>query len=377
MSEEQQSESTEAVDSGDSPEPTNQPLDRSKPSPWRTAVAVFALILALAAIAGLAWIWLEQPEVDLDDVAAAEDLAQLQSDVSAHDQRFDELSSSLQSLGEQFEALQPELADWRRDLREQSEDHDHLNRRVADLEADLAEAVERLEAVGGEQRAVDRELARRLHLMESASLLRMGQERAELAGDFAGAREAYRRAYRLLRELDDARANRVRGQVAQELEALEGVAGPDWIAMSAQLSRIAAAADEWPARAIAEGADVTAQIDEDENGWMSRIGSTLASLVRVRPRDAVPVTTEEVDAIREQVRLRLAAAELALARRSLEETAHQLRETRDLIERWFDPDHTGVARALERLSELAGTEPAAMPSLGTALTDINQLLADS
>ena len=364
MSEEQQSESTEAVDSGDSPEPTNQPLDRSKASAWRTAVAVFALILALAAIAGLAWIWLEQPEVDLDDVAA-------------HDQRFDELSSSLQSLGEQVEALQPELADWRRDLREQSEDHDHLNRRVADLEADLAEAVERLEAVGGEQRAVDRELARRLHLMESASLLRMGQERAELAGDFAGAREAYRRAYRLLRELDDARANRVRGQVAQELEALEGVAGPDWIAMSAQLSRIAAAADEWPARAIAEGADATAQIDEDENGWMSRIGSTLASLVRVRPRDAVPVTTEEMDAIREQVRLRLAAAELALARRSLEETAHQLRETRDLIERWFDPDHIGVARALERLSELAATEPAAMPSLGTALTDINQLLADS
>ena len=351
-----------------------------RPSFWPAATAAAALILALVAVGGVAWMWLERSPVDPidpDEWVAAEEFAQLRGDLDGQERRFGELDASIDDVAEELDAMKSELADLRQSLRGQREESQALDSRFDALDADLAEAMERLEAASGEQRAVDRELARRLHLMEAAALLRMGQERAELAGDLAGAREAYRRAYGLLGELDDARANQARGQIAREIEALEELSGPDWVAMIARVSRIAAGADEWPALELAGDPDLTPEIDAEETSWWSGVGSVLTGLVRVRPRDTVPVSVEELDGIREQVRLRLAAAEMALARRSLEEAAGHFQHAGDLIERWFDTDHAAVTRALTELDELADTELATLPPLGNALAEINRLLEAS
>jgi uroporphyrin-III C-methyltransferase len=208
-------------------------------------------------------------------------------------------------------------------------------------------------------------------------MLRSGQERAELAGDYSAARVAFRRAYRLLRESDDPRASRARGLVAQELEALEAMSEPDWTSMTARIDRLVAGIDEWPAVAVTDVAAAEAAEVDETAGWWARMGSTLAGLVRVQPRDAMPVTAEDLDLVREQVRLRLTAVELAIARRDLEESSRQLRRTAELIERWFDTDHSVVARSLDVLGELAATEPAKLPDLGGSLAEIQRLLEDS
>ncbi len=376
MSEERQSDASGSESADDARNAAEESPARNQ-ALARSAVAVLALIFSCFAMVGLIWLWLDRTDVDPEGLASADDLAELRSDVAANEQRFGDLAVAVDDHAEEIEALGPQLADWRQALREQADHNESLDRRVAELEVNLSEAVDRLEAAAGEQRAVDRDLARRLHLMEAAALLRTGQERAELTGDFSAAREAYRRAYRVLQELDDARTNRARGQVAQELEALEAVAGPDWTAMTAQLSQIGSAADEWPAIERSDDRAPDTQVDEAEDGWLARVGSTLTGLVRVRPRDTVSLSAEELDLVREQVRLRLAAAELALARRSLDEAIVQMQQARTLIERWFEVEDSAVARVLASLSELAETEAAALPSLGAALADINRLLEDS
>ncbi len=339
--------------------------------------AFLALTVALTAAAGLVWFWLEVDQTDTDELASAERVEALEQGQRERDERVDLLRSELAELRETLASHDAERADLRQSIRSLSEDGADRARRLSDLEGDLSEAVVRLEETAGDQRAVDRELARRLFLMEAAALLRSGQERAELAGDHSAARAAYRRAYRLLRDFDDPRANRARGLVAQELEALESMTEPDWTAMTARIDRLVAGIDDWPAVAVTGTAAAEAQDNDEADGWWARMGATLAGLVRVQPRDALPVTAEDLDVVREQVRLRLTAAELAIARRNLEESSRQLQRTAELVERWFDTDDRAVARGLGVLDELAAIEPAELPELGGSLAEVQRLLEDS
>lgn len=376
MSEDQSSSDSEITVTGDSPTAGAEDGTADKRS-LAMPVAGLALIVALAAVAGLAWLWVEGVDVDTDDMASAERVESLHQALDGHDERLESLLSSLADVREVLDSHGTELADLRQSIRSQTDDRADMTSRLTDLEAELAEAVARLEEAAGDQRAVDRELARRLLLMEAAAMLRSGQERAELAGDYPAARAAYRRAYRLLREFDDPRGNRARGLVAQELEALEAMAEPDWTAMAARIDRLGASVEQWPAVKVAGEPADEALSDDEASGWWARLGSTLAGLVTVRPRDTVPVTTEELDAVREQIRLQLTAAELAIARRNLEEVSSRLHRTAETIERWFDTDDSSVARSLSALSDLAATEPAELPSLGGSLDEIQRLLEDS
>ncbi len=377
MSEDQNLPDSDGVATRDSPAADTEDAGARKRS-LAMPVALLALCVALAAVAGLAWLWLEQqPEIDLDDLASAEYVESLEQARRDQGERLDALRSDFDDIREGLDSHDAELADLRQSTRTQAEDGEEILRRLDDLEGDLSEAVARLEETAGDQRAVDRELARRLLLMEAAALLRSGQQRAELADDYSGARAAYRRAYRLLREFDDPRASRARGQVAQELEALEAMSEPDWTSMSARIDRLVAGVDDWPAVAAPDGVVTEQTEDDDADGWWARMGSTLAGLVRVQPRDAMPVTAEELDLVREQIRLRLIAADLSIARRNLEEASRQLRFAAELVERWFDTERSAVKRDLEVLAELAATEPAGLPDLGGSLAEIQRLLEDS
>jgi uroporphyrin-III C-methyltransferase len=376
------SEAHGSNDSDGKNESDNESVNAEVETPRRArapgkALAILALLVALATAAGLAWMWSEQTGPDFGELASAEDLDVLSESLAEQSDRLHEQSARLESVEERFDRLETGLADLRQALRERGDETDDLGHRLSDLEATLDEAVERLEDAAGDQRAVDRELARRLNLMEAAALLRGGQQRAELAADYSGARAAYRRAYRLMRDFDDPRGNRARGLVAQELEALEDMAEPDWTAMDAQLDRLAVSIEQWPAASVAGMPAAAEEDDEEAAGWWSRAGSTLAGLVRVQPRDSIAISAEELDAVREHIRLRLVAAEVALARRDLEEVARQLGRAEEHIERWFDTGDTAVQRGLSTLNDLAATEPAELPTLGAALAEVQRLLEDS
>lgn len=342
--------------------------------------ARLALLLALVAIGLWLWQWMQPDQAPDADWALA----------SEQERLADRLDSRLEALAADVSALRDELSEREQSgaLSEALEQTEagvrELESGLAGLERDLErqnrQVVARLEALEdreGEQRQVDRELDRRLLMLEAAALLRFGQERAELAADPGLAAEAYRRAGDLLRQADDPRLGQVRRELARELEALEALEQTDWLQIQSRLERLSAQAPAWPIRRpdSAAEADAGDDISAEQAGWRQSLRDTFSELVRVRPRNAVLLDDEEIEALRQQIVLRLTAAELAAVRRDAAELGHHVEAAVRLLETHFDGADTGVSEALGLLRTVAvsETETEALV-LGAALAGLREQL---
>jgi uncharacterized protein HemX len=116
----------------------------------------------------------------------------------------------------------------------------------------------------------------------------------------------------------------------------------------------------------------------DEAGWRERLGQSLGALVRVERRDELGRDEAQFEAAREQVQLRLLAAELALTRRDPTALSGQIDAIVRLIDEWFQADASEVAAARSSLLALKAIDlqPSA-PELGTALDQLQTRLSDS
>lgn len=303
----------------------------------------------------------EQLQTASDERAAMQsELDRIARSLTALDRQLEEISSAVDATAGARDALSGRL--------------DQFERGLAGLESELGEQLQALWQQEGQIREADRELERFMRLLEAASLLRLGQERAELAADWAGARLAYERAERLLRDVDDPRLGQVRRLLARELADLESLRSPEWERLQARLARLADEAGDWPLRVV--NAEVEPPPDETEPaGWRQEAGQALARLVTVRRRDQIELADDAIDGLREQLRLRLLAAELALVRRDLADLGHQLDRGLDLLERWFDTNDADVAQgksALQALREVSA--PSAPTGLGAALAALSGYL---
>lgn len=378
------------------------------------APAWLALLLALAAcgLAGWLW-WIDQQSADSSadasaDLAAlasrvdeqasaiesrAQDLDRLDDRVSKLDSRLGDMAGRLEERDSERDSEQDfdpaelrgrieEQSGSTSDLRQQFESmSDRLDQAVADLESRIEQA--------GEDRSdgIDESLAEarfRLGLIEVAGLLRLGQSRAELAADPAGAAAVYRQAQSRLQQLEDGRVERLRQLVGQELEALRSVDGRDWAGLSGRLSALEKGSGKWPLAGpndqpadTAAGGEAGDSDDGGEQDWWSGVQRSLGGLVRVTPRESAPLTPAAVESVRERVRLHLAAAQAAAARRNTDEMNRQLEAAEQLIRSHFDTSAEAVARALETISSAASAEAPSLPDLGDALAEAERRLAAS
>jgi len=192
-------------------------------------------LLALAALAVALYPLLDQQD-PLEEFAmletSLEDLdARISDRVSGLAERLDSLEQALEDAAADRDRLASRLD---RRLDEAASERRSLAGRIdaqegslEALESELGAQLQELWQQEGQQREVDRDFARRMHLLEAASLLRLGQERAELAADWTAARLAYERAEQLLRDVDDPRLGQVRRLLAAELTALESAREPN------------------------------------------------------------------------------------------------------------------------------------------------------
>jgi uroporphyrin-III C-methyltransferase len=343
----------------------------------RVGLAGLAVVLALLALVASGWVWYsgqrdsDAPspmQVELD--ARAGELASAMAAIERLEGRLE----AMESAASELESLAGASAVAERKINELASELD-------DISQELGEQIQSLWQREGEQRQADHELERRMLMLEAASLLRLGQERAELASDWSSARAAYRRASDLLQQVDDPRLGGVRRELARELDSLEAIDAPDWLRLQTRLERLAGQSTEWPRRPLADDpgpADGEAAEGGDDAGWLSSARSALAGLVRVSPRDEMALSDSQVDALREQFRLRLAAAEMAAARRDSAELAHHLQSAQRQMDIAFDPEDRAVAEALTLISELQQQSLAEVPvGLGRALAALRDLLAQS
>ncbi len=376
-------------------------------------LAMAALLVALGALALTAWLWSEkivqgfgesdQPVLDglvtrleaLEQLLSRQDESLQQMMARISDQRLDEridarldadleaglavgLDSRFEPIEQQMGALASALDDHRDHVNEVQSDLSGLQRLVTPMEQRLDDLTGRIDQATGVQRQVDLELALRLDLLEAAALLRFGQSQAELAGDHASAAAAFRRAQSLLQANDDPRLRLTQQRLSAELNALESSDGPDWAQAQVRLAKMADQIDSWPqVGSGSESSSPDLPADSGDEGWWAGVSRSLGRLVEVERRDPLALDAGQVEALREQLQLRLVAAELAIERQDMDAVRRHLQRVDEQIERHFELSHPAVTAARDALETIQSLEPVQPPAeLGRALASLIQVLEE-
>jgi uroporphyrin-3 C-methyltransferase len=390
------------------------------PKPAGRGLAMLALLLSLLALGGVGWFHyqgLTQSEQGADDEAEAlaelrAELATLRQQTSAveadltrldaeRSETVPALADRLASLESEQTRLQERLAasgdlsselDQVRSLASRQVDAQESFRQRLDgieqvqggLTSDLAAVQSRLDDVlvslqeqRGLQREVDRDLALKLDLIEVAALLSIGQARMELVGDRESALAAYAQASRQLATVDDRRLGQVRERLAEEQALIESLSEPEWARHTARLARWELKVDEWPLRPElgVPATPASASSSEAGEGWFSTVRQSLGQLVTVERLDGLSLDEDAIIAIREQIRLHLAAASLALQRRDTETLSLRLEHLIDLLDEFFQVDSPTlepIRAELEAMTEIEG--PAPPEGLGQAAAALDRVI---
>lgn len=360
---------------------------------------LFALLLAAVSLGLSGWQWWQarqaaqaspQGEIleQLDDLGErVQGLERRLGDVEALSGRLDTLQGRLEELSARIESVQSSSGAESSELQSLADTSETLDARLSELERSLPEQLAALreamssnrqrQAVALDERVEERR--REMMLLELAGLLRLGQAHAELSGDISGARAAYAQASGRLQTLEDAGLDRLRSLLAAERESLEQLSPPDWVQIGTRLARLDARAGGWPVAGRA--GEISGQLEQESpgqsNDWWQGMRRALGGLVRVSERDRAILPESAIESVRERVRLHLAAARAAVARRNAAELSQQVASVTELLEAHFDTRDAGVVRAMESLKRLAEIEEPEIPELGDALAEIERRLAAS
>ena len=344
-----------------------------------SAIAILALLISLLLALALAvggWMLWQRQQTLLgaqDNVADADELAALRDDLETG---LDEIRESAVARADRLEGRVDNLA---------SEHQAHVQT--------LARAEELMEGVRERQSRVDERLERLQELTddrreewahsEAEYLLGLAVHRLRLNRDPDSALAALREADAILRPLDADTVDERRA-IRDAIEVLLEVRLPDRGAASAELRELMQALDDFAVHQPdtrldpqAMGRQPDAELDSME-GWRNagarawlQFRQSLASLVVVHRGEPAPplMGADEEWYLRENLRLTLQTARVALLEGEQRAWEDSLGEADDWLQRYFQQDD-GVQAALERLQGLQALE------LQPELPDLTRLLPE-
>lgn len=349
-------------------------------------LALIALLLALGLGAAGVWIWSQQ----IQPLARAADSQQA---------RFDQMLARADAAGAQSDELRTRHEDALGEMRQLRADVasrlEPLEQRVETLAASLAERdqqaqalTERVDTLAGEVKAATTYLGRNRGewLVEEAEhLLTVAMQQAQLAGQPESAVAALDLADQSLRMTDDNGWLPVREAIAEARAALSEVQRPDVGGTLVELRQVAQRLAQVPIAdapaalspgATAEAGETTEALPGtgDTPAWRAAMREAADQLgaIFVVQRSDTPVeplrTPQERAFLREQLRLRLLAAEIELLSGQPEAFKASLERSRDWLQRYYPADAPAVQAALERLEALQSR------SFERALPDVSKPL---
>lgn len=195
-------------------------------------------------------------------------------------------------------------------------------------------------------------------LEETAALLETANERLRLEGAVAPSLAALEAADRHLQKLRNPALFEVRRRLAEEINTLRSVANPDITGIALSLGTLIEGIDRLP---LANGEitkDQAAAPGISENGWRGVLHSLwekLKGLVVIKHRGAADrplLAPDERYFLRQNLRLELESARIALLRRDSRTYQQTLRSSQDWIGRYFDNEAPGTANTLKELARL-------------------------
>ncbi len=201
-----------------------------------------------------------------------------------------------------------------------------------------------------------------LVLPDAVRLLQLAGERAVLAGDVGGALSALRAAAARLDTLPDPALDAVRAQLDHDIRALAAVEIPDRAALAARLDDALTRLDGLPlAMPVPPAASVPGAAASEGSDWrvaLATIWGELKALVSVRRVDqasAPLLAPEQSWFLRENLRLQLQTAQLALAEGDAARYRASLTRAAAWIRQYFDgkaPEVQAIAGTLDAAAQV-------------------------
>lgn len=339
------------------------------PRPGR-ALAGLALLVALAALAGSAWLWWsdfrDRGAEAARQAAAASRYDRIESEV---DQRVSDLESRLDSLAAEdagdLAALQRQVQSMQPEVRQAAQAGSEAAALARTLQSSLEGTNARLAAL---ESRFDALAARgfdggtELDLAELDYLLRLAQERLQLFLDIRTADRALELAAEHVAALDNPVYSGLQREIAAARGELAAVDMPD----PATLDRELDAVQQRIATLPFEGSEALGSRGESDAGetgagagWWARLKSALSGLVTVRRtsgevRDLPALADQEL--IRQRAWLEVERVRLAAMRHDQPAYEAAIERARETIERWFAPRHRGTRAALQALQSAAAMD---------------------
>lgn len=248
--------------------------------------------------------------------------------------------------------------------------------RIAELEARVADTQEQRVALEEMYRELSRSADDRV-LSEVEQMLVLASQQLQLAGNVRAALAALQAADQRLARAEKLAAGPLRRAIAQDMEKLRAVPLVDTAGLAVKLEQVAAQAEALPL-IISETLPPAraTRVRGEEGGAFSRAARDLweemKALVRIRDletQDAALLAPAQAYFLRENLKLRLLAARMALIAREEPAFREDVRAAQAWIGRWFDPKAKATAAALATLKQVAETP------VTIAVPDINASLA--
>jgi uncharacterized protein HemX len=251
--------------------------------------------------------------------------------------------------------------------------------RIAELEARVADTQEQRVAIEEMYRDLSRSADDRV-LSEVEQMLVVASQQLQLAGNVRGALAALQAADQRLARADKLAATPLRRAIAQDMDRLKAVAQPDTVGIAVKLDGLIAQSDSLPF-VVAETMPVrlaTRARYADESSAFSRAArdfwEEMKGLVRIRDLETpdVPLLSPaQTYFLRENLKLRLLSARVALLARDEASFREDLKVTQGWITKYFDARAKPTTAALATLKQISETPVTiAVPDINTSLAAV-------
>lgn len=314
-----------------------------------TGLALLALLVALATAGGGYWLW---TQLERQRTAVQQD------------------SQAMQGRLAQLTTEQKELA-TRLGLATTALDQVHADTRL------LTDALNKINDRLGRDRQA-------WVVAEAEYLLQLANRRLLLERDIAGAIAALSAADQRLASLNDPLLTRTRARISEELAALRALPPLDVEGIALELGALSKAVD---ALVLAGGPRAEAPVEEtgeeaEAGGWralMGKMWADIRGLVEIRHHEAgsLPLLTPDQRLLlRQNLRLKLETARLALLRGQGPIYAAALQEADEWVERFYDSESAATVGMREALGRLAAINIAPeLPAIEQSLHALREAAA--
>lgn len=272
------------------------------------------------------------------------------------------LGATQEELSQRLKGIEDDAREARAAAREAQESARETQAKVGALEARVADAQSQQAAL----ESLYQELSRNRdewQLAEIEQVLAIAQQQLQLSGNVRAGLLALQLAESRLSRADRPQFQPVRRALARDIERLNSLPAADLAGMSVRLDGVLGAIDTLPlaydGRLERAAKPAAAAAAPSGAGFLAQFGAglwrDLKELVVVRRVDAPQpplLPPEQAYFLRENLRLRLLNARLALLSRNQAGFESDLRAARTWLQRYYDPAARPTQQALAQLEEL-------------------------